>query len=125
MKNRLLAIGALASVTLFGGLAFASVAEAGEYLPAGEYKNGSQTMRVTSDGEYRIPYVRQGTKYWRTGFVVHEGHEVCYSGDKNGNLWTVDNVGNGHCYQAAVRGNRVIINNLGSYKELGGVWTKK
>ncbi len=129
MKSRLLAISVLSAVILFGGIAFAERAEAGDYLPAGTYDKSKYTMQVNSDGDYRVTYKDGDTdKVLTSGVALHEGHEACYRGDFQGNLWTVDDSGSGDCAQyprATVRGTRLIIENLGGYQPLGGVWIKR
>ena len=125
--TKLMSMAARVSVVFLSVLAFASGTEAGAVLPAGTYDQGRNTMEVKLDGDYRITY-REGvvTRVLTGGFALEEGYEVCSSGDKTGNLWTVSNSGTGNCYRASVRGKRLIIDNLGNpSKALGGVWKKR
>jgi hypothetical protein len=116
----------MAAIVLLGAVAFVSVAEAGALFPAGEYKKGSQTLRVSAAGDYEVTYMHEGKpKVWTSGFALHEGFEVCYSGERKGNLWTVSNGGTGQCFQSTVRDQRLIIQSLSNNGGLGGVWVKK
>ena len=115
----------LAAVTLFGGVAFAEQAEAGSVFPEGTYEQDDRIrLQVTSDGDYKIRLIENG--YARgSGFALKEGTGVCNYGSTKGNLWTVDYSGKGQCYNASVRGNRLIIQSFTYDDDMGGIWIKQ